>query len=181
MAQPIGTRAIPSLADRDPERQQFFEEVKFRLDNLGSTGGGTPTDPGGGTTPPPTGGTGGTSSSSAALIGTGQVAAAIGAYMLVTTNDLGLLILADSANPSHIDRILGITTAASAPDGSVSFVAGGIIQNLDWTWLTNSKVFVGEGGLVTANPFTGVFSQIIGYAVSPTKIFISVNRGIMRS
>lgn len=45
MSRKIGTRTIPWLSDQDPKRQQFFEEVKHRLDSPTSA----PTSPSGGT------------------------------------------------------------------------------------------------------------------------------------
>lgn len=161
MAQQIGTRKIPFLADRDPERQQFFEEVKFRLDSIASAGPSNPNT--------------GTSSSSLALIGTGTSATEVFAFRAVTTNSVGGLIHASSDIAGHADQVLGVAISGGPVNSQVDFIQAGEVENPAWMFTPEEPVYLGLDGQVTHDPDTGLFRVQIGYAKTATKINVRIS------
>lgn len=102
----------------------------------------------------------------------------IDAYKAVTVNSTGQAVLASSDNVAHQDRVVGITTTS----GSVVTVkSSGSLTNAQWNWVVNNPVFLGLNGELTQQPFTGVITQQLGFAKTPTSIFVRVNHGVRRA
>lgn len=169
MALPIGTRNIPYVADRDPKKQQFFEEVKFRLDNL--------------TTPPPTEpptAAPGTITQALTLVGRGITAEPINAYQAVTTNSLGDIIKADAGTLHHGDQVLGIALTSQSAGLEVEYAQAGDVTNGGWSWTPGNPIFLGLAGNLTENPNVGVFMLQIGYAKTSTVLAVDIKFAIYR-
>lgn len=105
----------------------------------------------------------------------------INAYKAVTTNASGLLIYADAGTPTHGDQVLGISATASLAGGAVMVKSGDELTNPGWNWAPGQGVFLGLGGDLTQNPNVGAFCFSLGYAVTPTEIFIRLGRAIQRA
>lgn len=104
--------------------------------------------------------------------------AAIPDYSVVTTDLDGSALLASSQDVNHGDRVLGVKVTVDLTPVVLTF---GPVSNPSWNWQTNKVVFLGVNGVVTQDPFTGQVVQALGYAISPTEIFVRVSHGIRRA
>lgn len=156
MARPVGTREIPAVYDKNPKKQQFFEEVKFRLDN-GITPAPSPA-------PPPV--------FISTLNGSGIAGQDIQAFRVVTTDSLGQVIYADGGNPNHFDQVLGVSLESVASGQAIDFILQGELVNENWSFTPGEAVFLGLGGTITHNES---YVQI-GYAITDKRISVRVDR-----
>lgn len=108
-------------------------------------------------------------------------AESIPAFSIVTTNSSGNLILASSANVLHVNKCLGLTRILAAPGAQVIVTYYGRITNNQWNFDITKGIFLGLNGVVTQNPFTGVFTQSIGYPITSNTININIKNGIIRT
>jgi hypothetical protein len=87
---------------------------------------------------------------------------------------------ADAANINHFAAVIGITTAAAAQNSPVFVQSSNFFSESSWNWLPNLEVFLSINGFMTQNPPTALaFLQKIGYAVTPTKIWIELSDPIV--
>lgn len=86
----------------------------------------------------------------------------------------GLLVYADSSNPAHRFAVLGLLSQAFSAGTEAEVRTGFVLEHSGWTW-TPGPVFVGLGGaLVQTVPGSAVFCQVVGLALSATRILIDV-------
>lgn len=107
-------------------------------------------------------------------------ATSIIAYKVITTNASGQAIYADSATLAHANTVIGIAGNAASAGGSVGVQNSGIITNSGWSWTAGETLFLGSNGDLTRNALTGLFTLRVGYAKSPTEVYIRIERGIIR-
>lgn len=162
MAKPIGTRPIPWLSDRDKLKQQFFEEVKFRLDNLNDQPPVTP----------------GTIQYAEGLIGRGDAGGVVPAYRAVTSDNLGRIILASADILNHADRVLGISLNSALGGEEVIYVGAGEVENLGWAFPSETPIFLGIDGALVTNPSLGIYQTRIGHAKTPTILAVRIGTAI---
>lgn len=84
---------------------------------------------------------------------------------------------ADAAIAAHCGQVIGITTGAVTASEVGEICAGGDIDEPSWDWTPGLAVFLGLNGLLTQTPptlATAAFSQELGFAVSPTKLFVQL-------
>jgi hypothetical protein len=90
----------------------------------------------------------------------------------------GELQYADAKDPTHIGRVVGITLNAANPGFEVSIALHGDVEEPSWSWEPNKPVWVGSNGVLTqVEPSVengDAFSQVIGFAWTPTKVFLRV-------
>lgn len=86
----------------------------------------------------------------------------------------GLLIPADCSNLVHLGAVAGVIEAAYTP-GDMAVVRTSLpLEHAGWTW-TPGPIFVGIGGSLTQTVPPGAeFIQVIGRAVSATRVLIDV-------
>ncbi len=98
---------------------------------------------------------------------------ALSGHRVVCTNDLGLAVYADNTIAYTADRILGITTSASLHGTIAEVQIVGVLEEPSWAWDITIPLYVGTSGFITQTvPATG-YLYPIGFAMSPTKIFIN--------
>lgn len=86
----------------------------------------------------------------------------------------GLLIYADCTNPAHLGAVLGVVANAYGAGDSAVVQTSFDISHAGWAF-TPGPVFAGAGGgLVQALPPGALFAQVLGYALSATRIRIDV-------
>lgn len=103
---------------------------------------------------------------------------AINATIPVVTDTLGRAIKASNLNPAHIGRVFGMTTSAALVGEAVNIVPIGMLENLTWTF-SEGPIFLGDGQLTQTAPTSG-FLQIIGTALSATKISVNIQQPFKR-
>lgn len=91
----------------------------------------------------------------------------ITAYSVVTVDGY----LADSADLSAFNRVLGVSNEAMATGFPVSVVQKGIVENPAWAWTTGDRIFL-NGGSLSTTPVSSGFSQLIGLAKDSQTIVV---------
>lgn len=101
-------------------------------------------------------------------------ASPLSGHTAVAVDASGLLIYADSSNPAHRLAVLGVIGQAYSAGTEAQVQTGFVLEHSGWTW-TAGPVFVGLGGaLVQTVPGSAVFCQVVGLALSATRILIDV-------
>lgn len=100
----------------------------------------------------------------------------IGGHRVVVATENGCNY-ADSADTSHINRVIGMTKSAWSLGDLVEVFNGGEIIEPSWSWNVGA-VYLGSNGLLTQIPPTTGFIQQIGVALSATKLLISIQQPI---
>ena len=98
----------------------------------------------------------------------------ISGHTAVAMDADGLLIYADCTNPAHIGAVQGVVANAYSPGDLAVVQTDFDLHHAGWTF-TPGPVLAGAGGaLVQTLPAGAVFAQVIGYALSATRIHIDV-------
>jgi len=88
----------------------------------------------------------------------------------------GLLYLADSNNPGHINKIIGITLESGVTGGIITVSTAGHIKNAGWSF-SNTVIFLEGTSVSDTPPLTG-FSAILGVAATPNSVILNLNQNI---
>lgn len=95
-------------------------------------------------------------------------------HSVVACNSEGELVPADSTDLSHHGAVLGVVADAHSPGEDAVVQTGFVLEHAGWSW-AEGAVLVGIGGQpVQALPVGALFLQVIGRALSPTRILIDV-------
>lgn len=101
-------------------------------------------------------------------------ASPISGHAAVALGADGLLIYADCTNPAHLGAVLGVVANAYGAGDSAVVQTSFDISHAGWAF-TPGPIFAGAGGaLVQALPPGALFAQVLGYALSATRIHIDV-------
>ncbi|QFS65843.1 MULTISPECIES: hypothetical protein [Delftia] len=99
----------------------------------------------------------------------------ISGHSVVACNAQGELIAADATNPAHRGAVLGVVADAYSPGDDAVVQTGFVLEHSGWTWAPG-PVLVGLAGQLAQAPPTGaLFSQVIGQALSTTRVLIDIN------
>ena len=99
-------------------------------------------------------------------------AAPLSGHTAVAMDADGLLIYADCTNPAHIGTVQGVIANAYGAGDPAVVQTDFDLTHAGWAFATG-PVLVGAGGaLVQALPIGAVFAQVIGYALSATRVRI---------
>lgn len=107
-------------------------------------------------------------------------AIALGGHRVVVLNSFGEAIYADNTVAGHGNKILGLTTGAASSGATASVQNGGEIEEGSWGWILDQPVYLATNGLLTQTPpeSPAIFSLIVGFPVSTTKLFIGLREPI---
>lgn len=101
-------------------------------------------------------------------------AAAISGHSAVAMDASGLLVPADCRVSAHRGALVGLVADAHAPGAVAEIQTALAIEHSGWAW-SPGPVFVGvAGGLAQVLPAGALFAQVIGFALSPTRIAVDV-------
>jgi hypothetical protein len=103
----------------------------------------------------------------------------LGGHRAVVSNQDGSVNYADNTNLDHLGKVLGITTSAVTAGNEVKIIRGGLINFDGWSWDVDLPVYLATNGLLTQNPASSGFSQILGFAESPTGLFVNLREPIL--
>jgi hypothetical protein len=101
---------------------------------------------------------------------------AIGGHRLLATNSAGQVVYADNTEPTHAHTLLGLSTNAAEAGAAIAVLQTGPITEPSWTWAAGQPIFLGASGLLTQTPPAppqAAFSMVVGFALSPTEIFLT--------
>lgn len=94
----------------------------------------------------------------------------------------GQAAVADATVLAHLGRVIGITTGAANTGSPVAVFMHGSLTEPSWSWTPDAPVFLGAGALTQTPPTLGggfVFSQRLGFALSPTVVFMDIEAPIL--
>lgn len=95
-------------------------------------------------------------------------------HSAVALDASGLLVPADCRVAAHRGAVVGLVADAYAPGAAAEIQTALALEHAGWAWAPG-PVFVGAaGGLVQFVPAGAVFTQVIGCALSPTRIAVDV-------
>lgn len=113
-----------------------------------------------------------------ALTVTSDVAIGGGRFVVLDENQKAKY--ASSDTPAHASKVLGLTLGATNPGDPIYVQRSGEIVEPSWNLVLDTPVYLGVNGLLTqaepANP--SVFSLIVGFPVTATKLFLSFREPI---
>jgi hypothetical protein len=102
----------------------------------------------------------------------------LGGHRAVISNEDGTIDYADSSNLNHLGKVLGVSVQSVLEGESVNVIRGGLLEFEGWSWDVNLPVYLAQNGLLTQNPVSAGFSQIVGFAESPTGLFVNLREPI---
>lgn len=86
----------------------------------------------------------------------------------------GIVHALDKDDGDHIGLIAGLTITATGAEGSVVVQRAGPVDDDAWSWVTSGLIWLGDSGIPTQTPPTTGYDVQIGYAVSPTRIYLDI-------
>lgn len=103
-------------------------------------------------------------------------AVSVGGHRVVILNAADQVEYADSHTIAHRDVVYGITTGAASIGSPAQIQRSGELVEPSWTWTPQLPVFLSVTGLLTqtAPASPAVFSRIVAFAVTATKIVIGL-------
>ena len=105
--------------------------------------------------------------------------AAIGGHRAII-NTVDGVAYADASDQAHIARVVGVTTGSAAGGAPITFQSSGKITEPSWSWIPDADIFLGLNGLLTQSiPGTAVFAQRLGFALSPTEMWVELGEPIV--
>ena len=108
--------------------------------------------------------------------------AAIGGHRVVTLDEQGKAVYASPALMRDANRILGLTTHAAVTGADVDVLRDGDATEPSWSWDLNKPIYLGQDGtLVQQVAPESVFTLIVGFPISATKMYFSIGTSIINS
>jgi hypothetical protein len=96
-----------------------------------------------------------------------------------TSNDQ--VLYGSNTTATHANLVLGITVNAASAGGTLEIVRSGEITESSWNWTLGAPIFLGTNGLMTqtapVNP-SALFSLVVAFPITPTKIYVSIREPI---
>lgn len=100
----------------------------------------------------------------------------ISGHSVVACDSAGELVAADATNPAHRGAVLGMVADAYSPGDDAVVQTGYVLEHAGWTWVPGGPVLVGlSGQMAQAPPAGALFAQVIGQALSSTRVLIDIN------
>lgn len=107
-------------------------------------------------------------------------AGAILGGLRVVLNGPSGAVHASADNADHSARVIGITLGAATTGNPVTVQATGRITELSWTWTPDDDIYLGLNGVLTQTiPPTAAFAQRVGYAVTPTSMWVDITEPVV--
>ncbi len=113
---------------------------------------------------------------------TAVAAVALGGHRIVLLNADGEADYARADEITHASIVLGMTSHAAAEGADVDVIRIGELEEVSWSWTLNQPVYLGLDGVpVQSLPFNATFSLVIGFPITPTRLFLSIREPIILS
>ena len=106
----------------------------------------------------------------------------IGGHRIVTLDEQGRAVYASPAIMRDANRILGLTMHAAVAGADVDVLRDGDAVEPSWSWDLNKPIYLGQSGtLVQQVAPESVFTLIVGFPISATKMYFSIGTPIINS
>lgn len=110
---------------------------------------------------------------------TRYTSSALSALRVVWEDVDGAVYPIDPEDDAHIDLISGLTLTATPGAGEVTVQRSGPVDDSAWSWAPG-RVWLGAAGALTQTPPLDGTDVLIGYAVSPTRLFLDIQDPIFQ-
>lgn len=100
-----------------------------------------------------------------------QSSAALSALRVVWEDELGVVRPLDASDADHIDLVCGLTLTGASGPADVTVQRSGPVEDAAWAW-TPGRVWLGAGGALTQVVPAAGFDLVVGFAVSPTRLYL---------
>lgn len=109
-----------------------------------------------------------------------NTSAAISQYSVVSTDSNAGIVHANCNSRLSLGTVVGIAIVDYLSGETASPLSSGVVENLLWTFVPGNRVFVGNNGqAVQILPIDAIFQQVVGTALSPTKLLINIMAPIL--
>jgi hypothetical protein len=99
----------------------------------------------------------------------------VSGHMAVVVQSDGTVVHADCTNAAHLGALAGISMNAAAQGDDVTVRAATTIDHSGWAFTPYAPVYLGlDGALVQSVPPGALFTQVVGWARSATKLLVSL-------
>lgn len=125
--------------------------------------------------PGPTGG-------SAALVVTATAGETLSGHRVLVYRN-GLVYYADPTDPDDIESPLYLSLGAALAGDPIQAIPLGELTESSWSWSPDDRIYLGANGLLTTTPSApgAAWMAVVGYAISPTRIYFSPQQPIALS
>jgi hypothetical protein len=108
---------------------------------------------------------------------------ALGGHRVVaqSANSNSTVIYADASITEHANLVLGLTLNAADAGGNVEVAVTGEFTEPSWDWTLGLPIFLSVNGTLTQTvPTSSVanFSLVVGFPITPTKMFVNIREPI---
>lgn len=86
---------------------------------------------------------------------------------------------ADSSDISHVGKVIGISKNATLTDEDIDLITSGSLEDQAFTFNPGQSVFFDTQGALTQTPPSVGFIQVVGTAVSPTKVLVGIKSPVI--
>lgn len=93
-------------------------------------------------------------------------------HRAVRAVDDGTVAVCDAGTLSHAATFLGVSRDAASAGAPVSVQTEGELIEPSWSWTPGLPVFVGASGALTQTSPAAGFALVVGFAQSPTSLWI---------
>ena len=108
--------------------------------------------------------------------------AVMGGHRVVTLDAHSQAIYADNSDVTHADRVVGLTLASTLAGAEVTVQSFGPVTEPSWQWdRAKSRLFLSNAGQMTQLLPVSGFVCVIGYVISETQIFVTIQPSIHRA
>lgn len=102
-------------------------------------------------------------------------------HVAITLDTLGKAIVADCSVAKCANAVMGITEGASLLGANTVVFNAGSLEHAGWSFTPDMPVFLGLAGAITqVLPAQAEFTQVLGMAVTATRISIHIQSAIFR-
>lgn len=109
----------------------------------------------------------------------GTLATPITRGQLVYWTNTSQLARASAADIGSANRVVGFADQSGVNTQEIRVVRHGVMENPAWNFVPNTVLFLGLDGEPTQNQ-VGVFAQIVGFVMCPTRVFVNVQKAVIR-
>jgi hypothetical protein len=103
----------------------------------------------------------------------------IGGNRVVIFDADGKLYYANQSDPTHANKIAGVTLQAGIADSVITCQSSGQMDEAGWTWDVSKPVYLADNGLMTQVLPTSGFIIVIGMPITATSLLIRIHMPIM--
>ncbi|WP_287918830.1 capsid cement protein [Comamonas sp.] len=98
----------------------------------------------------------------------------LSALRIVWEDEFGRVWPLSALDEAHVFLLLGLTLTAADAGGLVNVQRSGVVDDAAWSWAPGQRVYLGQGGALTASPAEEGFHVLVGTAASATRLLLNI-------